>query len=119
MYPRIIVGINNNLLNGSTHYESLQLKGTKRFGGGFSLLATYTWSKALGIRGGGQGSTTQPPGDIRDAAYGVLGYDRTHVLNIGYSYLMPDLEGSALKQALIGGWQITGVSTWIRSSSLR
>ena len=29
MFPRIIVGINNNLLNGSTHYESLQLKGNK------------------------------------------------------------------------------------------
>ena len=28
-------------------------------------------------------------------AYGVLGYDRTHVLNVGYSYLLPTLDGAA------------------------
>ena len=69
-------------------------------------------------RPGGQGRT-QPAGDIRDSAYGILGYDRTHVLNVGYSYLLPDLEGGALKQALLGGWQFTGVSTYISGAPLQ
>ena len=85
----------------------------------FSYTAAYTWSKALGIRGGGQGATTQPPGDIRDSAYGVLGYDRRHVLNVGYSWLLPDVEGNPLVNAIAGGWQFTGVSTWISGAPLQ
>ena len=105
-----------------THYQNynaLQML-LSRSSSKFSYTASYTWSKALGIRGGGQGATTQPAGDIRDSAYGVLGYDRAHVLNIGYSYLLPDLDDSAaLKTALLGGWQFTGVSTYISGAPLQ
>jgi len=105
-----------------THYQNynaLQLL-LSRASSKFSYTASYTWSKAMGIRGGGQGQTTQPAGDIRDSAYGVLGYDRTHVLNIGYSYLLPTLDGSAgLKKAILGGWQFTGVSTYISGAPLQ
>jgi hypothetical protein len=105
-----------------THYQNynaLQML-LSRASSKFSYTASYTWSKALGIRGGGQGSTTQPAGDIRDSAYGVLGYDRAHVLNIGYSYLFPSLDdAAALKKALLGGWQFTGVSTYISGAPLQ
>jgi hypothetical protein len=105
-----------------THYQNynaLQML-LSRASSRFSYTAAYTWSKALGIRGGGQGSTTQPAGSIRDSAYGVLGYDRTHVLNVGYSILLPQLaESAALKRALLGGWQFTGVSTYIRGAPLQ
>ena len=74
---------------------------------------------ALGIRGGGQGSTTQPPGDLRDSAYGVLGYDRRHVVNVGYSWLLPDVDGNPVLNAIAGGWQLTGVSTWISGAPLQ
>jgi len=105
-----------------THYQNynaLQVL-LSRASSKFSYTAAYTWSKALGIRGGGQGSTTQPAGDIRDSAYGILGYDRRHVLNIGYSYLLPDLDGATtLKKAVLGGWQLTGVSTFISGAPLQ
>ena len=105
-----------------THYQNynaLQML-LSRASSKFSYTASYTWSKALGIRGGGQGSTSQPAGDIRDSAYGVLGYDRRHVLNIGYSYLFPTLDDSdGLKRALLGGWQFTGVSTYISGAPLQ
>jgi hypothetical protein len=100
------------------NYNALQSL-LSRQGTRFSFTTAYTWSKALGIRGGGQGSTTQPPGDIRDSAYGVLGYDRRHVVNVGYSWLLPDIEGSALLNAFAGGWQITGVSTWVSGAPLQ
>jgi hypothetical protein len=104
-----------------THYQNYNALQTllSRQGSRLSFTAAYTWSKALGIRGGAQGSTTQPPGDIRDFAYGVLGYDRRHVLNVGYSWLLPDIERSALLNALAGGWQLTGVSTWISGAPLQ
>jgi hypothetical protein len=88
----------------------------------FSYTVAYTFSKALGIRGGGQGAqgqVTVVPTDVRGTAYGILGYDRTHVLNVGYSYLLPELEGGGIKQALFGGWQLTGVSTYISGAPLQ
>lgn len=104
-----------------THYQNYNALQAllSRQGRRLSFTSAYTWSKALGIRGGGQGSTTQPPGDIRNSAYGVLGYDRRHVLNIGYSWLLPDVEGNHLLHAIAGGWQFTGVSTWISGAPLQ
>ena len=104
-----------------THYQNYNALQTllSRQGTRFSYTVAYTLSKALGIRGDAQGSTTQPPGDIRDSAYGVLGYDRRHVLNIGYSWLLPDVERNAFLNALAGGWQFTGVSTWISGAPLQ
>jgi hypothetical protein len=104
------------------NYNALQAL-LSRASSKFSYTVAYTWSKALGIRGGGQGSQGQVvalPEDIRGTAYGVLGYDRAHVLNIGYSYLLPDLDGAgALRKALLGGWQLTGVSTYISGGPLQ
>jgi carboxypeptidase family protein len=105
-----------------THYQNYNALQTliSRSSSKFAFTAAYTFSKALGIRGGGQGSTTQPAGDIRDSAYGVLGYDRRHVMNIGYSYLFPTLDdAAAMKRALLGGWQFTGVSTFISGAPLQ
>jgi hypothetical protein len=104
-----------------THYQNYNALQTllSRQGSRFSFTSAYTWSKALGIRGGGQGSTTQPPGNIRDSAYGVLGYDRRHVLNVGYSWLLPDVKRNAVLSAVAGGWQLTGVSTWISGAPLQ
>ena len=104
-----------------THYQNYNALQTllSRQGSRFSFTTAYTWSKALGIRGGGQGAVTQPPGDIREFAYGVLRYDRRHVLNVGYSWLLPDIARNAVLNALAGGWQITGVSTWISGAPLQ
>ena len=106
-----------------THYQNYNALQTllSRQGSRFSFTAAYTWSKAIGIRGGDvvQGQAAQPPGDIRDAAYGVLGYDRRHVVNVGYSWLLPDIESNALLNAVAGGWQLTGVSTWISGAPLQ
>ena len=49
----------------------------------------------------------------------MLGYDRTHVLNIGYSWLLPTSSGNAVLNAILGGWQFTGVSTYISGAPLQ
>jgi hypothetical protein len=89
----------------------------------FSYMVSYTLSKAMGIRGGGQGAQGQvavDPANVRGTAYGVLAYDRRHVLNVGYSYLLPELEGhNALTRGVLGGWQLTGVSTWYSGGNLQ
>ena len=40
-------------------------------------------------------------------------------MNVGYSWLLPDIEGNALLHAIAGGWQFTGVSTWISGAPLQ
>lgn len=104
-----------------THYQNYNSWQSllSRQGSRFSMTASYTWSKALGILGGGQGRVVIPPGDPRDFSYGVLGYDRTHVFNLGYSWLLPDVENNALLNAFLGGWQLTGVSTYISGAPLQ
>ena len=105
-----------------THYQNYNALQTllSRQGSRFSYTAAYTLSKALGIRGGGQGSTTQPPGDIRDSAYGVLGYDRAtraeHRLQLAAAGRR---SGMPVLSAIAGGWQFTGVSTWISGAPLQ
>ena len=49
----------------------------------------YTFGKNLGYRGDSQGPVASQF-NLRERLYGVLAYDRTHVLNITYSYLLPD-----------------------------
>jgi hypothetical protein len=105
-----------------THYQNYNALQAllSRVSSKFSYTAAYTWSKALGIRGGAQGQTSYPAVDIRDGAYGILAYDRTHVLNVGYSYLLPTLDGAGtLKRSVLGGWQLTGVSTFISGAPLQ
>ena len=87
----------------------------------FSYTAAYTWSKALGIRGGGQGADDQPAGDIRDRRLRrPRATTGAHVLNIGYSYLFPSLDdAAALKKALLGGWQFTGRLDYISGAPLQ
>jgi hypothetical protein len=111
--------------NAYQNYHSLQTL-LSRASSKFSYTVAYTWSKALGVWGDAQGGSqggpgvVAVPGNIRDQAYGVLGYDRAHVLNVGYSYLLPDFEGrNAFTRAALGGWQLTGVSTYISGAPLQ
>lgn len=46
-YPQFLSVTSAQPWRGSTSYNSLQVKAQKRFGGGASVLASYTWSKLL------------------------------------------------------------------------
>jgi hypothetical protein len=120
------------------NYGTVQMfghQGFQNYHGWQSLLArqrgrvnftlAYTFSKNLGIRGasvgdGGTGNTdigtTQL--DTRSTNYAVLLTDRTHVINLAYSVRLPDVQAGGLGQALFGGWQVSGVSTFVSGASL-
>ncbi len=93
--------------------------------GRVNFTLAYTFSKNLGIRGasvgdGGTGATdigtTQL--DTRTTNYAVLLTDRTHVVNLGYSVRLPDVKSGGLLHAVLGGWQLSGVSTFVSGASL-
>jgi hypothetical protein len=101
---------NANLNN--SQYHSMQAQITMRPTHGFNFVATYTWSKNLGIRGDG----TDPLN--RHADYGILGSDRSHALTTYGTFNLPlGSSGFAFRNSsgwvkeLVEGWQLSWVSS--------
>src|SRR5262249_1474914 len=97
---------------GTSNYHSLQLTLSRQSGKNLQFCATYTFSKAIGTRGGE--FSDLDPLDVRGRSYGVLEYDRTHIVNVSYNYLLPKLSPfkNALGRGMLNGWQISGITTF-------
>jgi len=87
----------------------------KRSSGGLSLLGTYTWSKAMGIREW-DNWTVMDINNIR-FNYGPIN-DFTHRAVISYVYELPFGRGrkflngaGGVMNHLLGGWQLNGITT--------
>jgi hypothetical protein len=93
--------------------------------GSFNFTLAYTFSKALGILGntGGTGGGGPVPGseyvlDSRTSLYGILSYDRTHVATLSYSWLLPGPKSGGAAEAILGGWQVAGITSYVSGSPL-
>jgi hypothetical protein len=104
----------------SQNYHGLQAL-LARQRGGFNYTLAYTFSKALGFRGEGQG-----PGvgseyvltPYRNFNYGVLNYDRTHVATLAYSWVLPGATGGGAREAILGGWQLAGIASYVSGAPI-
>jgi len=112
----------------ASSYSSLQLRLDKRFSSGLSVLASYTWSKALSdgadhlstspVGPGvdiGVYSVPQNPNNLR-AERGPAEFDVTHRLSVSYVYELPWGRGRRWGQSwprpmdfFFGNWQISGI----------
>jgi hypothetical protein len=109
---------------GKAHYNALYFNVNKRFSQGLSILANYTWSRALGI---GQdivdsinnlnSSQFQNPNDLQ-RAYGPLEFDVENHMSISLLYELPFGKGKAFMRdaapvvnQIIGGWQVNTIVT--------
>src|SRR5262249_28883693 len=91
--------------------------------GSFNFTLAYTFSKNLGFRSGigdaqSIGSEYLFPGTYRDVAYGVLSSDRTHVASAAYSWNIPGPKTGGAKEALLGGWQVAGITSYVSGAPL-
>jgi hypothetical protein len=92
-------------------YHSLQTSLNRPFRNGLLLKGAYTWSKAMNETDddGWTGFTWNIPSQ-RHRNYALAGYDRTHVLQMGFVYELPFARESYNPAALIiKDWQINGV----------
>jgi hypothetical protein len=95
------------------NYNSLQTRWQKQVGHA-SFMVNYTFSKVLGIRdgvsqNGPQAGPTADPLNLK-ANYGVLNFDRTHILNGVYVFNLPSpIHGNRLAQGIVNGWTLSGV----------
>jgi hypothetical protein len=107
---------NLNMLNGqaSAHYEGLQTGLNRRFSAGLQAQISYTFSKSMDITSGsiiGGGGFTNPT-DMR-SDYGLSTYDRRHNFRVSWVYELPFKPQSKTMNKVFGGWQLSGVGSYL------
>jgi hypothetical protein len=101
---------------GSSTYHSLQVNFDKRFSDGLKFQVAYTFSRGIGdvfdSNGRSVNALPQDSYNLR-AERGLLGFDRPHNLVINYIYELPFFRDQpGLAGRILGGWQISGISTF-------
>jgi len=100
--------------NGNSSYNGLQVTVQRRYAAGFSVLANYTWSKAIDYSSFGsiEGNQTGPdPFNIRNNR-GPAEFDVTHRFVLSGVWQLPTLgQSHRMVRAVLGGWQSNGILT--------
>jgi hypothetical protein len=96
-------------------YHSLQMALNRPFKGGLLLKGAYTFSKAMNETDddGWVGLTWNQPSQ-RDRNYALAGYDRPHMLHMGFVYELPFAKSSTNPVAqIVKNWQLNGIASWL------
>ncbi|MBI4910654.1 MAG: carboxypeptidase regulatory-like domain-containing protein [Acidobacteria bacterium] len=100
--------------DGTADYHSLQIKVNRRFSGGFSVNANFTFSKNMDSFSNYQGSY-QIPWQFPEIEHALSTLDRTRMLTIGWLWRLPFgkgqplFGGNRLFSAVLGGFQFNGI----------
>jgi hypothetical protein len=107
---------------GDSNYHALQTQLSRRFGTNFGMTAAYTWSKAIDNASEvfGVAGTNAPQNTVVPSMYGgltidraVASTDRTHRMVFTYLYRLPFFETQkGVLGRILGGWDLSGVSTF-------
>ncbi|PYS97657.1 MAG: hypothetical protein DMF65_11285, partial [Acidobacteria bacterium] len=114
-----------NEYTGTSNYHSMQLTLNRQLGKNLQYFLTYTFSKALGTTSvqESSGSDQVDPIDTRGRSYGILPFDRTHILNLSYNYNFPDLARGSWRnkftKGVFNGWQMSGITTFESGRPIR
>ena len=105
----------------TANYNGLQASWARQRGRvNFNL--NYTWSKAMGTQGqgGGAGSGLQTDSTGTANNYGVLGTDRSHVVNASYTFQTGNpIKSSKILGGAVNGWNLSGITTWQSGGNLQ
>jgi len=106
---------------GWSNYNAMTISAEKRFSQGFSILANYTWSRALGVAPPiVEGINTVAVQNINNLGmqYGPLEFDVHSRFVVSYQYELPFGRGrhflssvSRVADLVIGGWSFNGITT--------
>lgn len=94
-----------------SNYNALEVQGTKRFGNGATILASYTWARSLDMI-----SNNNSSGDISnpfnlESDYGLSDFNRTHTFVASWLYNLPIHFSNRIANSLLGGWTVTAIQT--------
>ena len=114
----------------NSNYNAVQVAVRRRSKGGLTLLASYTFGKAMDQNSNTNNSTTgsqRSPQDIKDFAneWALADYHRTHQFSGSFNYDFPFGRGKTffsgargLADAIVGGWQLNGIVTLLSGRPL-
>jgi hypothetical protein len=98
--------------HGVSNYNSMQLTLSRQTGRRLQYFVAYTLGRTQGTLGD-EYSTIDPYDPAR--TYGVVGQDRTHVLNVSWNAFLPDAAvggmNNPIGRGLLNGWQLSGISS--------
>ena len=98
-----------------SRYHALQMAVNRPFKGGFLLKGAYTFSKALNETDddGWTGVTWNQPSQYH-RNYARAGFDRPHMLQMGFVYELPFMRESTNPVAyVVKNWQINGIASFL------
>ena len=97
-----------------SRYHSLQLAVNRPFKNGLLLKGAYTLSKAMNeVDDDGGGYTWNQPSQF-SRNYALAGFDRPHMLQMGFVYELPFARNSSNPVAqVVKDWQINGIASWL------
>ena len=96
-----------------SNYNALQIQATKRFGHGSTILANYTWSKAMDLYSiiyGDTASTIYNPINLSEN-YGPSDYDRRNSFVVSWLYAIPIHFSSRVANTLLSGWTVAAITS--------
>jgi hypothetical protein len=94
-----------------SNYHSLQAKLDRRFASGFSVLASFTWSKAIDD-GSDDTETYIDPYNHRRSR-GLSSFDVPHTFTLSALYALPTFHGAnEFTRLTLGGWMLGGIVTY-------
>ena len=108
-------------MGGNGSYNSLQVSLEQRLHSGLTLLANYTWSKAIDNTPYNQSSTAIASGNsyvlptfepnFKRFDHGVSDFDHRNVVSISAVYLVPKVlkEAPGVVRYIVNGWQASGL----------
>jgi hypothetical protein len=121
----------DNLINpiGSVSYNGLQTSLQRRFSGGLTFLASYTFSKTLGNVDSQNGSFAGGENAQYSASFyqdyynpraerSVTSSDIPQIVALSYTYELPVGKGhkylnrGGVTDALLGGWEVSGINQY-------
>jgi hypothetical protein len=118
VYPGDIFGsLGTQSTDGNSTYNALQISVNKGFSHGLGMLANFTWSHAIDDGSGFEdsGFQTRAINPYPQFAYlnkGDSAYDARRRFVAGFTYQAPGLHGHDALNALVGGWQLSGIATF-------
>ncbi len=113
-------GITLYNFNGVANYDSMQVTLSRQTGRRLQYFLAYTMGRNEGTLGG-EYSIIDPYDP--DRTYGVLGSDRTHMLNVSWNAFLPDGARGGMNnpigRGLLNGWQLSGISSMASGIPIR
>lgn len=99
---------------GKARYNSLQISVNRPFRNGFLLKGAYTLARAKNDTDDDGGGLSWAQESQLGRNFATAGFDRTHVLQMGFVYELPFMHTSRTAIGyLFKDWQINGIASWL------